>query len=209
VYLQQRKYPEAEVELRKQLEINPLDPFAHATLGRLYVRMAEIRRRRAGAAEVGFAVAEEPVAPRPARQGLSDLGEQADAVAAFDRAIEIDPSAWMWNDIAYELALKRADLPRALRYAESAVSATSAASRNFSAEGRFPNAIWTWSRRSRPNGTRSAGALHERRCGARAEPFVRAAGSSRPMPKSADHCCANLREAGTPRRRAPACMGWR
>jgi tetratricopeptide (TPR) repeat protein len=36
----------------------------------------------------------------------------------------------MWNNIAYQLSLKQVELERALRYAESAVSATTAASRN-------------------------------------------------------------------------------
>jgi tetratricopeptide (TPR) repeat protein len=51
-------------------------------------------------------------------------------MAAFDRAVELSPTPLTWNNIAYELSLKGIHLDRALQYAESAVSATTAASRN-------------------------------------------------------------------------------
>jgi tetratricopeptide (TPR) repeat protein len=134
VYLQQRKYAEAEAEFRKQLEINPLDAYAHTTLGRLYV---DWRKYDAAVPELQKAVSLTPKDPSlhvTLGKALLNLGRNDEAIAAFDRAIEINPSPWMWNDIAYELASKRTELGRALRYAESAVSATTAASRNLSVE---------------------------------------------------------------------------
>ena len=134
MYLQQRKYAEAEAEFRKQLEINPLDAYAHATLGRLYV---DWHKYDAAVPELQKAVSLTPKDPSlhvTLGKALLNLGKNDEAIAAFDRAIEINPSPWMWNDIAYELASKRTELGRALRYAESAVSATTAASRNLSVE---------------------------------------------------------------------------
>jgi tetratricopeptide (TPR) repeat protein len=134
VYLQQRRYEQAEAQFRKQLDINPLDAFAHATLGRLYV---EWQKYDAAVPELQKAVSLSPKGQSLhvlLGKAYLNLGKTAEAIAAFDRAIEIDPSPWMWNDIAYELASKRTELDRALRYAESAVSATTAASRNLSAE---------------------------------------------------------------------------
>jgi tetratricopeptide (TPR) repeat protein len=58
------------------------------------------------------------------------LKRQSDAMTAFARAVELAPTASTWNSIAYELSLARVDLPRAQRYAESAVSSQSAASRD-------------------------------------------------------------------------------
>src|SRR5712672_602455 len=61
--------------------------------------------------------------------------EQNDkAVASFDKAVEIDPSPLVFNDVAYELARKQVSLDRALEYAESAVEATNSTLRNMNLE---------------------------------------------------------------------------
>jgi tetratricopeptide (TPR) repeat protein len=59
-----------------------------------------------------------------------NLKHESAAMAAFDKAIDLSPTPTMWNDIGYELALSGVQLDRALRYAESAVSSATAASRN-------------------------------------------------------------------------------
>jgi tetratricopeptide (TPR) repeat protein len=59
-----------------------------------------------------------------------NLRRNDDAIAAFGRAVELEPNPGTWNDVAYELALGGIDLPRAQQYAESALAATAAASRN-------------------------------------------------------------------------------
>jgi len=61
-----------------------------------------------------------------------NLGQDDKALAAFDHAVELSPSPLVWNNIAYQLSLKKAHLDRAQQYAESAVSATAAALRNIS-----------------------------------------------------------------------------
>ena len=53
-------------------------------------------------------------------------------MAAFDRALTISATPNVWNNIAYQLSLKKAHLERARSYAESAVSSTSASLRNIS-----------------------------------------------------------------------------
>jgi tetratricopeptide (TPR) repeat protein len=134
INLQQRRYAEAETQFRKQLEINPLDGFAHSTLGELYV---DWRKYDQAVPELEKAVSLTPKAPSLhvlLGKAYLNLGRSADAIGSFDRAIEIDPTPWMWNDVAYELASKRVELDRALRYAESAVAATTAASRNLSVD---------------------------------------------------------------------------
>src|SRR3954466_7317540 len=54
-------------------------------------------------------------------------------MAAFERAVEISPTPTTWNDIAYELAMRRVHLDRAQEYAESAVSSITAVSRSLDA----------------------------------------------------------------------------
>ena len=61
-----------------------------------------------------------------------NLGQDDKALAAFDRAVQISATPVVWNNIAYQLSLKKAHLDRAQQYAESAVAATAAALRNLS-----------------------------------------------------------------------------
>jgi tetratricopeptide (TPR) repeat protein len=186
VYLQQQRYTEAEAELRKQLELFPLDAFAHATLGRLYV---EWHKYDAAVPEL-----QKSVSLTPKNQSLHvllgkaylNVGKNAEAIAAFDRAIEIDPSPWMWNDIAYELASNHTELDRALRYAESAVSATTAASRNISVEKVSERDLGVV--RSLAAEWDTLGWVHFMNGdAARAEPFVRASWFLAPHAEVGDH----------------------
>ena len=61
-----------------------------------------------------------------------NLGQDDKALATFDHAIELSATPLVWNNVAYQLSLKKAHLDRAQQYAESAVSATAAALRNLS-----------------------------------------------------------------------------
>jgi tetratricopeptide (TPR) repeat protein len=61
-----------------------------------------------------------------------NLGQDDKALAAFDQAVQISATPVIWNNIAYQLSLKKAHLDRAQQYAESAVAATAAALRNLS-----------------------------------------------------------------------------
>jgi len=61
-----------------------------------------------------------------------NLGQDDKSLAAFDHAVELAATPLVWNNIAYQLSLKKAHLDKAQQYAESAVSATAAALRNIS-----------------------------------------------------------------------------
>ena len=140
VYWQDRKYDDAVTAFHKQLEINPLDKFAHSNLGQMY---AEWHKYEEAAAELEKA-ASLPESPTPDGPGFSagvqvslgdaylNLGQDDKALAAFDRAVELSATPLVWNNIAYQLSLKKAHLDKAQQYAESAVSATAAALRNVS-----------------------------------------------------------------------------
>jgi tetratricopeptide (TPR) repeat protein/transglutaminase-like putative cysteine protease len=131
-YWQQRKYGDAATAFNKQLEINPLDKFAHANLGAMY---AEWHKYAEAAPELEKAASLTPDNPE-LQVALGDaylnLGQDDKALAAFDRAVELSATPLIWNNVAYQLSLKKAHLDRAQQYAESAVSATAAALRNVS-----------------------------------------------------------------------------
>lgn len=131
VYLRQRQYVDAEASFKKQLEINPLDSFAHSSLGQVYIdthRYAEAAAALDKAVSLAADNAELHVALGTA---YLNLDKSEAALASFDRAVELSPQPFTWNNIAYQLSLKGAHLGRAQQYAESAVAAVTAESRNF------------------------------------------------------------------------------
>ncbi len=132
VYWQERKYDDAIKAFNKQLENNPLDKFAHANLGGMY---AEWHKYDLAAPELEKAASLNPDSPE-LQVSLGDaylnLGQDDKALAAFDHAVEMSATPLVWNNIAYQLSLKKTHLDRAQQYAESAVSATAAALRNVS-----------------------------------------------------------------------------
>jgi len=134
VYARQRKYDEAIKWFRKQIEIDPLDKYAHSNLGIVYL---EQHQYGAAIPELEKAVSLNPDnAGSQVRLGEAYLntGQDEKAMSAFDEAVEISASPGIWNDIAYQLALKRAHLDIARRYAESAVTTEMTRLRNFSLE---------------------------------------------------------------------------
>jgi tetratricopeptide (TPR) repeat protein len=138
---QERKYDEAVVAFNKQIEINPLDKFAHAGLGAMY---SEWHKYDLAAAELEKAVSLTPDNPE-LQVSLGDaylnLGQDDKALATFDHAVELSATPLVWNNIAYQLSLKKSHLDRAQQYAESAVSATTAALRNLSLDRLTPQEL--------------------------------------------------------------------
>ena len=129
-YAQRNQTSDAETAYLKQIEVNPLDKYAYRNLGALYITTHAYDK---AAAALEKAVT---ITPRDAslqvRLGKAYINlEEADkAREAFARAVELSPNASTWNDVSYELALAGIDLDRAQQYAESAVAAITAASRN-------------------------------------------------------------------------------
>ena len=132
VYWNERKYDDAVKAFNKQIENSPLDKFAHANLGAMY---SEWHKYDEAVPELEKAVSLTPDNPE-LQVSLGDaylnLGQDDKALATFDHAVEISATPLIWNNIAYQLSLKKAHLDRAQQYAESAVSATAAALRNLS-----------------------------------------------------------------------------
>jgi tetratricopeptide (TPR) repeat protein len=140
-YWQERKYPDAVTAFNKQLEINPLDKVAHAGLGQMY---SEWHRYAEAAPELEKAASLTPDNPE-LQVSLGDaylnLGQDDKALATFDHAVELSATPLVWNNIAYQLSLKNSHLDRAQQYAESAISATTAALRNVSLDRLTPQEL--------------------------------------------------------------------
>lgn len=141
VHMSQTNYPAAAEAFQKQIEINPLDRTAHGNLGWI---LLEQKKYSEAAAELEKAVG---IAPEDARAHVMlgraelNLGNSEKALASFDKALEIAPAHYTWNEIAYELSLRKVHLDRAQRYAESAVATTSALLRNSQLEQLGPTQL--------------------------------------------------------------------
>ena len=138
VYLREQKYEEAVKWFRKQLEVNPLDKYAHGNLGQTFV---EWQKYEEAIPELDQAASITPNNADPeVRLGEAylNLGQDDKAMAAFGKAVQISATPLIWNNIAYQLSLKKAHLDLARRYAESAVASTSASLRNISLDQLSP-----------------------------------------------------------------------
>ena len=132
VYWNERKYDEAVKAFNKQLENNPLDKSAHGNLGVMYAEWHKYSDAVPELEKAASLTPEDPQLQVTLGDAYLNLGQDDKALAAFDHAIELSATPLVWNNIAYQLSLKKAHLDRAQQYAESAVSATAAALRNLS-----------------------------------------------------------------------------
>jgi tetratricopeptide (TPR) repeat protein/transglutaminase-like putative cysteine protease len=129
-YMMQQKYPEAAQAFEKQIEINPLDKYAHFNLGDLYVQWHKYDQAAAELEKAVSLTPENSLLRVEMGTAYLNLGRDDKALASFDKALDLSATPVVWNNIAYQLSLKNAHLDRAQQYAESAVAATAAASRN-------------------------------------------------------------------------------
>jgi tetratricopeptide (TPR) repeat protein/transglutaminase-like putative cysteine protease len=130
VFVQEENYNDAAAQFHKQLEVNPLDFVAHASLGNVYLQQ---RKFADAAPELDKALAlQSGSAELEASLGYAylNIGQTEKAMDAFNHAVEHSPTPEIWNNVAYRLAERGMELDRAQQYAESAVSAAAAASRN-------------------------------------------------------------------------------
>jgi tetratricopeptide (TPR) repeat protein len=131
-YSAERKYDEAAAAYSKAIEINPLSDYGHAALGSMY---SEAHQYEKAVPELEKAVSikgDNPGLQIALGDAYLNTGQDEKALAAFDQAIELAATPEIWNDIAYQLSLKKVHLDRAQQYAESAVTAVAAALRNAS-----------------------------------------------------------------------------
>ncbi len=129
-YSFERNYDDAEVAYKKAIEINPLSDYAHRALGQMYSEQHEYDKATVELEKAASLKADDAGLQISLGNAYLNLGQDEKAMAAFDRAVGISATPEVWNDIAYQLALKKAHLDRAQQYAESAVEAMSAALRN-------------------------------------------------------------------------------
>jgi len=135
VYTIQHNYDDALKAFQAQVELNPLDKVAHLAIGNIYIIREDYK---AAVPELQRAVSITPQLPGAhymLGNALLKTDQTEKAIDEFEQALKLDnnPST-TWNDIAYALAEKNVELPRAERYAQSSVSTTQSYLVNLPAE---------------------------------------------------------------------------
>lgn len=143
VYLRQRKYDEATKWFAKQIEISPLDKYAHSNLGIAYLEQHKYAEAVPELEQAASLTPDDAEAQVRLGEAYLNLAQEEKAMAAFDKALKISARPLIWNNIAYQLALKKAHLDVARRYAESAVSSTATTLRNFTLDQLDPRNLGT------------------------------------------------------------------
>jgi tetratricopeptide (TPR) repeat protein len=129
-YSAERKYDDAAAAYNKAIEINPLSEYGHAALGSMYSQAHQYEKAVPELEKATSIKGDNPALQIALGDAYLNTGQDEKALAAFDQAIELAASPEIWNDIAYQLSLKKVHLDRAQQYAESAVTAVAAALRN-------------------------------------------------------------------------------
>ncbi len=131
-YSAERKYDEAAAAYNKAIEINPLSEYGHAALGSMYSEAHQYEKAVPELEKAASIKGDNPGLQIALGDAYLNTGQDEKALAAFDQALELAATPEIWNDIAYQLSLKKVHLDRAQQYAESAVTAVAAALRNAS-----------------------------------------------------------------------------
>ena len=129
-YSTARKYDKAAAAFAKALEINPLSQYAHRTLAGMYAEQHKYEQAIVEFEKAASLLPNDPLLQVNLGDAYLNAGKDDKALAAFDRALSISATPLVWNNIAYNLSLKGSHLDLAQQYAESAVAAIVAESRN-------------------------------------------------------------------------------
>ncbi len=138
VYLRERKYDDAIKWFNKQIELDPLNKFAHNHLGEAYLEQQKYAQAVPELEQAASLTPDNAEIQVRLGEAYLNLGRDDEALAAFSKALKISTRPVIWNNIAYQLTLKKAHPDIARRYAESAVSTVSTELRNFSLDQLAP-----------------------------------------------------------------------
>jgi dipeptidyl aminopeptidase/acylaminoacyl peptidase/tetratricopeptide (TPR) repeat protein len=120
----QKKYEEAIPQYQKQIEMKPRDQWAHANLGRVYILLQQYEKAIPELEIAASITPDDPAVPFNLGRAYAKAGQPEKAAKSLMRSVELQPVAFRWNVVAYEMALDNLDLDQAQKYAESAIAAT-------------------------------------------------------------------------------------
>jgi len=124
-YWVNRQYENAERAFRKQLEVAPGDDRANGYLGTMYLEQHKYDQATSELEKATLSKPKDAMLQVNLGKAYLNLGQDEKAMAKFDSAVKLSATSLIWNNIAYELALKGTHLDLALQYAQLAVKTTS------------------------------------------------------------------------------------
>ncbi|HEY6944534.1 MAG TPA: DUF3857 domain-containing protein [Candidatus Acidoferrum sp.] len=128
----QKKYKEAIPEYEKEIAINARDRWAHANLGRVYVLIGEYDKAIGELETAATITPDDPAIYFNMGRAYGKTGQPEKAARQFGKSADLDPIPARWNAVAYEMALENLALDQAQRYAELAIAAASAQTKEVS-----------------------------------------------------------------------------
>lgn len=132
VFLREKKYDEALANFQKQLEINPEDMYAHGNMGLVYEARQDYDKARTEL-EKGVGLNPKYAVLRVAlANAYAHFGQLEKSRTTLEEARAVASTPANWNTVAYEMSLRNLSLDLAQKYADSAVTATEAATRTAS-----------------------------------------------------------------------------
>lgn len=117
----QKRYEEAIPEYQKEVQINPKDMWAHANLGRVYTLTEQFGKAILELETAATITPNDPAVQFNLGRSYAKTGEPEKAARAFNRSVELEPTASRKNAVAYEMALDRLDLGQAEKFVDSAI----------------------------------------------------------------------------------------
>jgi len=114
---------DAIAQYQKQLEVNPLDPYAHSSLGLFYSKLKRWNKAVPELEKAVFLQDKNPLPHISLGQAYIATGQPKKGMVSFARAFAISPTAVVWNNIAYSLAEQNVQLDRASQYSDAAINA--------------------------------------------------------------------------------------
>jgi TonB family protein len=130
----QKKYDEAIAQYLAQIKINPKETNVRANLGRVYVLTKQYQAAVDMLEQAAAVSPDDANIPFYQGRAYAQLNEPEKAIKALNRSVEMQPTPYRWNEVAYEMAADKLDLPQAEKYARSAIDAVALLMRDASLE---------------------------------------------------------------------------
>lgn len=130
----QKKYDEAIAQYLAQIKINPKETNVRANLGRVYVLTKQYQAAIDMLEQAAAVSPEDANIPLYEGRAYARLNEPEKAIRALYKSAEMQPTPYHWNEVAYEMAVDKLDLPQAEKYARSAIDAVTLLMRDASLE---------------------------------------------------------------------------
>lgn len=130
----QKRYEEAIQQYLVQIKINPKEANVRANLGRVYVLTKQYQAAIDMLEQAAAVSPEDANIPLYEGRAYARLNEPEKAIQALNKSAELQPTPYHWNEVAYEMAADKLDLPQAEKYARSAIDAVALLMRDASLE---------------------------------------------------------------------------